>query len=99
MQIKNVFLRLFRISGFASGNALNNFYDPDAASGVSSFQQNHYSCKNERRQQMHLIDHHSTPVCVIMEYNAIFVDQFSERLSLLLKELPHDFHFCSLGYS
>ena len=39
------------------------------------------------------------PVCVILEDDAILVDHFAERLADLLKELPRDFHFCSLGYS
>jgi len=40
-----------------------------------------------------------TPVCVILEDDAILVDRFSERLQALLNELPSDFHFCSIGYS
>lgn len=40
-----------------------------------------------------------TPVCVILEDDAILVDRFSERLEILLNELPSDFHFCSIGYS
>ena len=40
-----------------------------------------------------------TPVCVILEDDAVLVDRFTERLSGLLEELPRDFHFCSLGYS
>jgi hypothetical protein len=39
------------------------------------------------------------PVCVILEDDAILVDRFTEKLAALLKELPRDFHFCSLGYS
>lgn len=39
------------------------------------------------------------PVCVILEDDAVLVDRFVDRLSFLLKELPRDFHFCSLGYS
>lgn len=39
-----------------------------------------------------------SPVFVIMEDDAILVDRFSDRLQLLLNELPRDFHFCSLGY-
>jgi hypothetical protein len=39
-----------------------------------------------------------TPVCVILEDDAMLVDQFHDRLAKLLKELPRDFHFCSLGY-
>jgi len=39
-----------------------------------------------------------TPVCIILEDDAVLVDRFSDRLSLLLDELPRDFHFCSLGY-
>jgi len=39
------------------------------------------------------------PVCVILEDDAILVDRFVEKLADLLKELPRDFHFCSLGYS
>lgn len=39
------------------------------------------------------------PVCVILEDDAILVDRFAEKLADLLKELPRDFHFCSLGYS
>jgi hypothetical protein len=38
------------------------------------------------------------PVFVIMEDDALLVDRFSDRLQLLLNELPRDFHFCSLGY-
>jgi hypothetical protein len=64
-------LRLFRISGFASGKAL--------LSG------------NE--------DMPPSPVCVVMEDDAILVDRFTDRLEELLRELPRDFHFCSLGYS
>ena len=40
-----------------------------------------------------------SPVCVILEDDAILHDQFSIHLEYLLKELPRDFHFCSLGYS
>lgn len=40
-----------------------------------------------------------SPVCIIVEDDALLVDRFSDRLALLLKELPRDFHFCSLGYS
>jgi GR25 family glycosyltransferase involved in LPS biosynthesis len=40
-----------------------------------------------------------TPVCVILEDDAILVDRFSDRLACVLDELPRDFHFCSLGYS
>jgi hypothetical protein len=39
-----------------------------------------------------------TPVCVILEDDAMLVDQFQDRLAKILKELPRDFHFCSLGY-
>jgi len=39
-----------------------------------------------------------TPVCVILEDDAILVDRFGERLMELLKVLPRDFHFCSIGY-
>ena len=39
-----------------------------------------------------------TPVFVIMEDDALLVDRFSDRLNLLLRQLPRDFHFCSLGY-
>lgn len=39
------------------------------------------------------------PVCVILEDDAVLVDHFAEKLADLLKELPRDFHFCSLGYS
>lgn len=67
----NSTLRLFKISGFASGPALLN--------------------KNDNLPP--------TPVCVILEDDAILVDQFTERLNDLLHELPRDFHFCSLGYS
>jgi hypothetical protein len=38
------------------------------------------------------------PVCVILEDDAILTDDFSMRLKALLKELPRDFHNCSLGY-
>ncbi len=41
----------------------------------------------------------NTPVCVIVEDDALLVDRFSERLEVLLNELPCDFHFCSIGYS
>jgi hypothetical protein len=37
-------------------------------------------------------------VVVIMEDDAMLVDRFTDRLQLLLRELPRDFHFCSLGY-
>jgi hypothetical protein len=40
-----------------------------------------------------------TPVCVILEDDAILVDRFKERLEEVLQDLPRDFHFCSLGYS
>jgi hypothetical protein len=41
-----------------------------------------------------------TPVCVILEDDAILVDRFTDRLlDEILRELPRDFHFCSLGYS
>ena len=39
------------------------------------------------------------PVCLILEDDAILVDRFTDRLKELLRELPRDFHFCSLGYS
>lgn len=39
-----------------------------------------------------------TPVCVILEDDAMLVDQFQDKLTKILKELPRDFHFCSLGY-
>jgi len=39
-----------------------------------------------------------SPVCIILEDDAVLVDRFSDRLALLLDELPRDFHFCSLGY-
>jgi len=63
--------RLFRLSGFAEGPALDSRNDcmPPA------------------------------PVCLILEDDAILVDRFRERLAELLKELPRDFHYCSLGYS
>lgn len=41
----------------------------------------------------------ATPICVILEDDAILVDRFVDRLEALLEELPRDFHFCSLGYS
>ena len=40
-----------------------------------------------------------TPVCIILEDDAILVDRFTDRLEHVLDELPRDFHFCSLGYS
>ena len=40
-----------------------------------------------------------SPVCVILEDDAVLEDRFAEKLADLLKELPRDFHFCSLGYS
>jgi GR25 family glycosyltransferase involved in LPS biosynthesis len=40
-----------------------------------------------------------SPVCVILEDDAILVDHFAERLQSLLMELPRDFHICWLGYS
>jgi hypothetical protein len=39
------------------------------------------------------------PVCVILEDDAIVVDRFVDHLASLLRELPRDFHYCSLGYS
>ena len=39
------------------------------------------------------------PVCVILEDDAILADRFAERLADVLKELPRDFHLCSIGYS
>ena len=64
-------IRLFRVTGFASGKAL-------------------------------LLENESMPpsaVSVILEDDAIVVDRFVDRLQALLRELPRDFHFCSLGYS
>jgi len=40
-----------------------------------------------------------SPVCIILEDDAVLCDRFSSRLATLLEELPRDFHFCSLGYS
>ena len=40
-----------------------------------------------------------SPVCVVLEDDAVLVDRFADRLSEILAELPRDFHFCSLGYS
>ena len=40
-----------------------------------------------------------TPVCVVLEDDAVLCDRFVERLDALLDELPRDFHFCSIGYS
>ena len=40
-----------------------------------------------------------SPVCVILEDDAMLCDRFVERLEALLDELPRDFHFCSIGYS
>jgi GR25 family glycosyltransferase involved in LPS biosynthesis len=40
-----------------------------------------------------------SPVCVILEDDAVMCDRFADRLHALLQELPRDFHFCSLGYS
>jgi GR25 family glycosyltransferase involved in LPS biosynthesis len=67
----NHLLRLFRISGFASGKALLS--------------------KNKNMPP--------TPVCIVLEDDAILVDRFVDRLQDLLEELPRDFHFCSIGYS
>lgn len=39
-----------------------------------------------------------SPICVIFEDDAMLVDQFNDKLKTLLKELPRDFHFCSIGY-
>jgi len=39
------------------------------------------------------------PVCVILEDDAVLEDRFAEKLADVLKELPRDFHFCSIGYS
>jgi len=39
-----------------------------------------------------------SPVCVILEDDAKLVDQFNDKLAVILSELPRDFHFCSLGY-
>ena len=39
------------------------------------------------------------PVCLIVEDDAMLVDRFTDRLQDVLRELPRDFHFCSLGYS
>lgn len=39
------------------------------------------------------------PVCVILEDDAVLEDRFAEKLANVLKELPRDFHFCSIGYS
>ncbi|KAL7565313.1 hypothetical protein ACA910_014599 [Epithemia clementina (nom. ined.)] len=44
-------------------------------------------------------NNHPSPVCLILEDDAILVDRFTDRLGDLLRELPRDFHFCSLGYS
>ena len=62
--------RLFKIAGFAEGEALlpeNEDMPPSA-------------------------------VCLILEDDAVLVDRFRQKLSDLLKELPRDFHFCSLGF-
>ena len=40
-----------------------------------------------------------SPVCVILEDDALVVDRFNERLESILAELPRDFHYCSIGYS
>eukprot|EP00980_Cylindrotheca_fusiformis_P015976 scaffold4690_cov116-Cylindrotheca_fusiformis.AAC.6 len=40
-----------------------------------------------------------SPVCIVLEDDAILVDRFVDRLESVLAELPRDFHFCSLGYS
>lgn len=40
-----------------------------------------------------------SPVCVVLEDDAILIDRFAERLQALLIELPRDFHFCSIGFS
>ena len=39
-----------------------------------------------------------SPVCVILEDDAILEERFRERLEAVLQQLPRDFHFCSLGY-
>lgn len=39
------------------------------------------------------------PVCIILEDDAVLVDEFRDKLEKILFELPRDFHFCSLGYS
>ena len=39
-----------------------------------------------------------SPVCVILEDDAILCDRFADRLGELLNDLPRDFHFCSIGY-
>lgn len=44
-------------------------------------------------------DMNPSPVCVVLEDDAILCDRFVERLDALLDELPRDFHFCHLGYS
>ncbi|KAL7454882.1 hypothetical protein ACHAWC_006469 [Mediolabrus comicus] len=44
-------------------------------------------------------DMNPSPVCVVLEDDAILCDRFVERLDALLDQLPRDFHFCHLGYS
>jgi hypothetical protein len=62
--------RLFRLGGFAKGDAL--------LSANSSME--------------------PSPVCLILEDDAVLVERFRERLEEVLLELPRDFHFFSLGY-
>ena len=40
----------------------------------------------------------ATPVCVVLEDDAILNDRFVDRLNSILEELPRDFHYCALGY-
>lgn len=58
-----------------------------------------YAKGPELRKVDHGAPTNKTPVCVILEDDAILVDRFPERLQALLNELPSDFHFCSIGYS
>jgi hypothetical protein len=62
---------------------------------ISGFARGQAICCREKT----FFDASGTPVCVILEDDAILVDRFSERLEILLNELPSDFHFCSIGYS
>lgn len=66
-------------------DVLSSFKISGFARGRSLFSENEYM--------------NPSPVCIILEDDALLIHQFSNRLALLLDELPRDFHFCSLGYS
>ena len=69
---------------------------PNVSRYLQSFQISGYA---KGTPLIHVNSNTPTPVCLILEDDAILVDRFSERLSTLLNELPTDFHCCLIGYS